>query len=130
MSFTTAADDAALAWPAGDEDAPVFNAPWEAEAFALAVKLSESGHFTWKEWAAALAEEIRMAGAHGDPDLGDTYYHHWLAALEKLVARKGLASGDELRARKEAWREAAERAPHGEPIELDRAARAPIRGES
>lgn len=39
-----------------DEDGPVFAEPWQAQAFALAVKLSEDGYFTWKEWAAALAE--------------------------------------------------------------------------
>jgi len=122
-SVPAAADGPSRAARARDAGTPEFSEPWEAAAFALAVRLAEAGHFTWKEWTAALADEIKEARARGDPDLGDTYYHHWLAALEKLVAGKGLASRDELHERTEAWREAAQRAPHGEPIELDRAAR-------
>jgi nitrile hydratase accessory protein len=96
----------------------VFREPWEAQAFAMAVRLHEAGHFTWTEWAAALAEQIQKAQAAGDPDLGDTYYRHWLAALEGLVAAKGLVSAEELARRKGEWAEAARSTPHGEPIEL------------
>ena len=97
---------------------PVFREPWEAHAFAVAVQLHERGLFTWPEWAAALATEIERAQAAGDPDTGETYYHHWLAALERLVAGKGAAStGDQERTRA-AWRRAARRTPHGQPIEL------------
>jgi nitrile hydratase accessory protein len=74
-----------------DESGPVFKAPWEALAFSLAVKLHERGLFTWKEWADALAREIKAAQAAGDPDLGDTYYLHWVRALEKLMIGRGLA---------------------------------------
>ena len=101
-----------------DDEGPVFRAPWEAQAFAMAVRLHEAGHFTWTEWAAALAEEIRQAQAAGDPDLGDTYYQHWLSALEHLVAAKGLVSPEELARRKDEWADAARSTPHGEPIEL------------
>ena len=73
-----------------DEDGPVFRAQWEAEAFALAVSLNERGLFTWKEWAATVGDEIKKAQAAGDPDTGDTYYHHWLATLERIVAAKGI----------------------------------------
>lgn len=104
--------------PRDDHGSPVFREPWEAQAFAMAVRLHEAGHFTWTEWAAALAEQIRHAQATGDPDLGDTYYRHWLAALERLVAAKGLVSTDELAARKHAWEDAARATPHGQPIEL------------
>ena len=61
---------------------------WEAQAFALAVKLSEQGHFTWKEWAATLADELRAAADRGEPDDGSHYYQHWLEALERLVTAK------------------------------------------
>ena len=75
-----------------EKDGPVFAEPWEAQAFALAVKLCEQGHFTWTEWAGALGEELRAAAARGEPDDGSHYYHHWLAALERLVTEKGLTS--------------------------------------
>jgi nitrile hydratase accessory protein len=104
--------------PRDDRGSPVFREPWEAQAFAMAVRLHEAGHFTWTEWAAALAEQIRQAQVAGDPDLGDTYYLHWLAALEHLVAAKGLVSREDLAARKQAWAEAARATPHGEPVEL------------
>ena len=101
-----------------DEEGPVFAEPWQAQAFAMTLELRRAGHFTWKEWAAHLSAEISAAQARGDPDRGDTYYHHWLAALEKLVAEKGLTSAVELGTRKIEWDEAARRTPHGEPIEL------------
>lgn len=101
-----------------DEAGPVFKEPWEAQAFAIVVKLSEKGHFTWKEWADTLAKEIKTAQEEGDPDLGDTYYRHWLAALEQIVADKGLATATELASRKEAWTKAVSQTPFGEPIAL------------
>ena len=101
-----------------DEGGPVFAEPWQAQAFALAVKLSEQGHFTWKEWAAALASELKAAADRGEPDDGTHYYHHWLAALERLVTAKRLASPDELAARKGAWIDAYMHTPHGQPVEL------------
>lgn len=104
--------------PRDDQGSPVFREPWEAQAFAMAVRLHEAGHFTWTEWAQALAEQIQVAQAAGDPDLGDTYYQHWLAALERLVAAKRLVSAEELARRKAEWAEAARTTPHGAPIEL------------
>jgi nitrile hydratase accessory protein len=101
-----------------DESGPVFAEPWQAQAFAMAVKLSEQGHFTWKEWAATLAEEIKAAGARGETDDGTRYYHYWLAALERMVAAKGLSNSAELLARKEAWADAYRHTPHGKPIVL------------
>jgi nitrile hydratase accessory protein len=101
-----------------DDDGPVFREPWEAHAFAMAISLHERGLFTWNEWAATLAEEIRIAQSNGDPDTGETYYRHWLAALERLVAEKGIAPSEKQRRYREAWDHAAERTPHGRPIEL------------
>jgi nitrile hydratase accessory protein len=103
-----------------DEGGPVFAEPWQAQAFALAVKLSEQGHFTWKEWAATLAEELDAAARRGEPDDGSRYYEHWLAALERLVTAKGLANPTALSARKDAWAEAYRTTPHGSPVELRR----------
>ena len=101
-----------------NDDGPVFREPWQAEAFALALSLNARGLFTWKEWAATLGDEIKKAQAAGDPDTGETYYRHWLAALERLVAAKGLAEPQMLARTREAWRHACERTPHGTPIEL------------
>ncbi len=101
-----------------DGDGAVFAEPWEAQAFALTVKLHEAGHFTWGEWATTLGAEIEAARSHGDPDRGDTYYEHWLAALERLAAEKGLVRGGELGARKAAWKRAFLNTPHGQPVTL------------
>ena len=101
-----------------DDDGPVFAEPWQAQAFALAVKLSEQGHFTWKEWTGALADELRAAAARGEPDDGSRYYHHWVAALERLAAARGLTDAPALRARKEAWADAYRHTPHGQPVVL------------
>jgi len=103
-----------------DEDGPVFAEPWQAQAFAMAVRLHEQGLFTWTEWAAALSREIKAARESGDPDLGDTYYDHWLRALERLAAHKGVVSERDLRERYDAWDRAARATPHGEPIVLGR----------
>ena len=111
MAAERAPDVPAL--PRDEAGAPVFGAPWEAQAFAMAVRLHEAGHFTWSEWAERLAREIKRAQAAGDPDRGDTYYHHWLATLEGLVAEKGLVGADELCRRKTEWEAAARATPHG-----------------
>jgi nitrile hydratase accessory protein len=102
-----------------DEGGPVFAEPWQAQAFALAVKLSEQGHFTWKEWAAGLAEELKAAERRGEPDDGSRYYEHWLTALERLVTAKGLTEPGALAARREAWAEAYRTTPHGTPVALE-----------
>jgi len=101
-----------------DAEGPVFREPWEAQAFAMALALHERGLFTWPEWAATLADEIKRAQQAGDPDTGETYYHHWLAALERLVARSGVATAETLARYHDAWDHAADRTPHGQPIEL------------
>jgi nitrile hydratase accessory protein len=115
------ASRAALAGVPGiprDADGPVFREPWEAQAFAMALALHARGLFTWSEWAATLGEEIKRAQAAGDPDTGATYYRHWLAALERLVAAKGVTDAGTLDRYRLAWDRAADRTPHGQPIEL------------
>ena len=102
-----------------DADGPVFAEPWQAKAFAFALALHQRGAFTWSEWAQAMGRAIKAAQAAGDPDLGDTYWDHWLAALESLVAAKGLASAQALADKAAAWDRAAHATPHGQPILLD-----------
>ncbi len=101
-----------------DDGEPVFAEPWQAQAFAIAVRLSAEGHFTWDEWAAALGEQLEKATARGEPDDGTRYYEHWLATLERLVTEKKLTESAALAERKEAWVDAYRRTPHGQPIEL------------
>jgi nitrile hydratase accessory protein len=103
--------------PRGAEG-PIFHDPWEAQAFAMALTLHERGLFTWSEWTTILGEEIKRAQAQGDPDTGETYYRHWLAALERIVAEKGIAGGATLARCRGAWQRAAHRTPHGSPIVL------------
>ncbi|MGH7073341.1 MAG: nitrile hydratase accessory protein [Stellaceae bacterium] len=102
-----------------DADGPVFREPWEAQAFAITVALHDRGLFAWSEWAAILAEEIKLAQEAGDPDTGDTYYRHWLAALERVVAGKGVTDASTLTRYRHAWDHAADRTPHGTPIVLN-----------
>ncbi|ABD88298.1 nitrile hydratase accessory protein [Rhodopseudomonas palustris] len=101
-----------------DDDGPVFAEPWQAQAFAMALALHQRGLFTWREWAATLADEITRAQAAGDPDNGERYYQHWLATLERLIAEKGVASSETLHRTRDAWDRAADRTPHGAPIVL------------
>jgi nitrile hydratase accessory protein len=101
-----------------DTEGPVFREPWEAQAFAMALALHERGLFTWPEWAQTLGDEIKRAQAAGDPDTGETYYRHWLDALERLVAAKDIANPQTLARYRHAWDHAADRTPHGTPIEL------------
>jgi len=101
-----------------NDDGPVFREPWEAQAFAMAVALRDRGVFSWSEWATALGEEIKRAQRLGDPDTGSTYYRHWLATLERMVAAKAVTDQATLARYREAWDRAAHRTPHGTPIEL------------
>ncbi len=121
--MTEHADLSALPALPRDDDGPVFREPWEAQAFAMTLKLHQQGSFTWSEWARFLSKEIEAAKRHGDPDLGDTYYQHWLAALEKICVEKRITSFGALEDRKHAWDRAAQATPHGEPIELERGIR-------
>ena len=101
-----------------DAEGPVFREPWESQAFAMSLALHERLLLTWPEWAATLGEEIKRAQAAGDPDTGETYYRHWLAALERIVAEKGVTDAATLRRYFDAWDHAADRTPHGKAIEL------------
>ena len=101
-----------------DGEGPVFREPWQAQAFAMTLALHQKGVFAWTEWAAMLGETIKAAQAAGDPDTGDTYYHHWLATLERMTAEKAVATPTDLATYRDAWERAAHRTPHGQPIEL------------
>ena len=109
---------AALPRLARDDGGPVFAEPWQAQAFALAVTLSDRGYFTWKEWAGELAATLRAAADRGEPDDGSRYYEYWLATLERVVMAKGLADHAMIVARKDAWAAAYRNTPHGTPVVL------------
>jgi nitrile hydratase accessory protein len=101
-----------------DSDGPVFAAPWQAQAFAMALTLQQRGIFTWPEWAEMLGTARFRAATQGAPDTGETYYQDWLATLEQMVTAKGLTDAAALNRTRNAWNRAAERTPHGTPIEL------------
>lgn len=102
-----------------DHEGPVFAEPWQAQAFAMTLALHERGMFTWNEWADTLSQTIRDAQANGDPDTGETYYQHWLCALERIVTHKKMLDADSLAKRKHEWAHAAQHTPHGQPIVLN-----------
>ena len=101
-----------------DADGPIFNAPWEAQAFAMTLALHERGEFSWKEWAETLAAVIGEVKQRGEADTGANYYRHWMTALERISARKGIVTEALLQERRALWEEAARRTPHGQPIQL------------
>ena len=111
-------DLAALPALPRDAEGPVFNAPWEAQAFAMTLSLHAAGTFTWREWADALAAELSLAADNGERDDGSHYYEYWLAAVEKLVAERGVVPEQELEQRVNEWDAAARATPHGKPVEL------------
>ena len=102
-----------------DAEGPVFAEPWQAQAFALTVRLHETGAFTWPEWASALSEALK-AGSEAGLGGGEHYYDHWVAALERLALERRLTDPGELAERKDAWADAYRHTPHGKPVELDR----------
>ena len=95
-----------------------FSELWEARAFAMVRALQDSGRLTSGEWTDALSSEIRRAQDCGDPGDGKAYYHQWLSALENVVTEKNLVATETLARRRTAWARAADRTPHGDPIEL------------
>lgn len=109
-----APDIAALPRLPRDAEGPIFAEPWQAQAFALTLQLHQAGAFTWPEWADALSQEL----ARDPEDDGSRYYAHWVAALEGLVTRRDLATRVDLNSRRNAWRDAYLRTPHGRPVEL------------
>lgn len=111
-------DKLSIRFPA-EQGEPVFAEPWHAQVFAMALELHQGGLFEWPEWSAMLGEEIQKAQCSGDPDVGDTYYNHWLNALERMLRSKGVAGLGELEQLQERWDVAARSTPHGEPISID-----------
>lgn len=88
-----------------DAQGPVFAEPWQAQVFAVVVKLTEAGELTWQEWAERLGRVLREAEERGAFDTGERYYEHWLTAVERLVVDKDLARREELIREGEAIRE-------------------------
>ena len=101
-----------------DEDGPVFQAPWQAHAFALVVELVDAGQFSWQEWAAALGQQLHSAAGEGLAEDGSHYYHHWVAALEQLLNTKHITQLAQLTRVKHEWADAYKSTPHGKPVEL------------
>ena len=91
-------------------DAP-FQAPWQAQLFALTVALNEAWHFTWPDWASAFGPRVQTVEA-------DRYWEVWSEALVAFLEERGIAAASEVQAMTERWQAAARATPHGRPIEL------------
>ena len=107
-----------LPLPPGENGAPVFGEPWQAQAFAMTVQLHARGAFTWPQWAQALSQTIAQARAAGAADDGSTYYQQWVDALEHIVLAQGLGTAQQIHRFEHAWEAATARTPHGQPIEV------------
>ena len=106
--------------PVEPENSPPFTEPWHALVFALTMKMAQSGHFTWPQWAARFAGNLAQASAAGAPKDASHYDDTWLATFEELLSERGLASPQDVLALKTAWTQAYLHTPHGEPVELAR----------
>jgi nitrile hydratase accessory protein len=87
----------------------VFDQPWEARAFSLAVALCEAGRYEWNGFRDRLIDAVGEAG----PDDGSGYYAAWMAALESVVVDRGLLDRSEIVNRVEEIRRADSHADDG-----------------
>lgn len=78
----------------------VFEAPWESQAFGMAIALYERGHYDWEEFRGRLISEIGdwERSEEDEREVWD-YYRHWLASFEALVKDRGLLSEEEIEER-------------------------------
>jgi nitrile hydratase accessory protein len=104
-----------------DEDGPVFDQPWQAQAFSIALQLHKAGVFSWPQWVQVLSDEIRAAPAQAGEPANDAYWRQWMAALERITASSGLVGPEDLEERSEAWRRAYINTPHGQAVSLSHA---------
>lgn len=97
---------------------PAFEAPWHAQVFALTVHLNESGAFEWGEWAAAFGATLMRHGVNKKLNGGEDYFAAWLETLEQITATLGLATSGDMQRMRDAWADAYEHTPHGQPVHL------------
>ena len=95
---TLLATDGAVAPPRRNGEL-LFQAPWESRVFGIAVALYQQGLFEWREFQQSVIAEIAAWERQHPDGAGWQYYERWQAALENLLARKGLCDSRELRAR-------------------------------
>lgn len=106
-------DSAGRAAPPRDNGELVFAAPWESQAFGLALALTESGQIDWEDFRQHLIGEISAWESSSASSAEWSYYRRWLTALERLAEQRGLVGADDLKARAEAL--AARPPDHGPP---------------
>jgi nitrile hydratase accessory protein len=110
--------DVAMLVIPGDEVGPSFDAPWQAQAFAIVVRLNRAGHFGWDEWVRVFSQEIARSPARAGESENDTYFRQWLDALDQIVVRKSLLAAGDTEKRAAEWRAAYINTPHGQAVEL------------
>jgi nitrile hydratase accessory protein len=77
----------------------VFAAPWESRVFGITMALYEQGRFEWDEFRGRLIAAIGREERAHPVGAQFPYYACWLAALEELLAAKGVCAEEALRAR-------------------------------
>lgn len=113
--------------PLKDLDGPIFDKPWQAQAFSLIVNLNKARLFEWKDWVEAFSTEIKADPALSDESVNDAYYRQWVAAMEKMVASLGLVADGDISLRAQEWHKAYLNTPHGQPVSLIHATCPPAR---
>ncbi|WP_062381295.1 nitrile hydratase accessory protein [Pseudomonas abietaniphila] len=101
-----------------DKEGPVFDKPWQAQAFSLLVHLHQTGLFPWNEWVQTFSDEIKASPAQPGESVNDAYYRQWLAAMESMVTTLGLTGIEDITRRTEQWQQAYLNTPHGQPVTL------------
>jgi nitrile hydratase accessory protein len=104
--------------PAPDRYAehPDFTEAWQAQSFAIAQVLIETGKVSATAWAETLGATLKRRHNANAPDTSETYYEAVAEALGRVLSLNETEVADTM----EVWRAAYEATPHGQPVRLGR----------